>query len=198
MRIEGSASGSGSTPKCHGSALLLCRLDRMFLANIRNLNENINHTAGDACIHRSCSETSLLFKTIRIVISPAYTSKRPQHWFLGCTVIECGRGGGAGGGVGLLPFRQCCGSGSGIGCLFDPWIRDPGWEKVSIRIQDQQPGSDFLELRNHFLLFLGLKYLNSLMRIRDGDSSDPGWKKVGSGIRDKHPGSATLLSVIKL
>jgi hypothetical protein len=26
--------------------------------------------------------------------------------------------------------------GSGIGCFFDPWIRDPGWEKVSIRIRD--------------------------------------------------------------
>jgi hypothetical protein len=26
--------------------------------------------------------------------------------------------------------------GSGIRCLFDPWIRDPGWEKVSIRIRD--------------------------------------------------------------
>ncbi len=26
--------------------------------------------------------------------------------------------------------------GSGIGCLFDPWIRDRGWEKVSIRIRD--------------------------------------------------------------
>ncbi len=26
--------------------------------------------------------------------------------------------------------------GSGIGYLFDPWIRDPGWEKVSIRIRD--------------------------------------------------------------
>jgi len=23
----------------------------------------------------------------------------------------------------------------------DPWARDPGWEKVSIRIQDEQPGS---------------------------------------------------------
>jgi hypothetical protein len=33
-----------------------------------------------------------------------------------------------------------------------------------------------------------IKYLNSLVRIRD-----PGWKKVGSGIRDKHPGSSTLL-----
>jgi hypothetical protein len=46
------------------------------------------------------------------------------------------------------------------------------------------PDHIFNKLRNHFF---GLKYLNSLMRIRD-----PGWKKVGSGIRDKHPGSATL------
>jgi hypothetical protein len=29
--------------------------------------------------------------------------------------------------------------GSGIGCPFEPWIRDPGWEKVSIRVRD--PGS---------------------------------------------------------
>ncbi len=85
---------------------------------------------------------------------------------------------------------QCCGS--GIGCLFDPWIRDPGWEKVSIRIRDEQPGSYFTVyiLETIFLLFSGLKNLNSLMRIRDEDSSDPGWKK--SRIRDKHPGSATL------
>jgi hypothetical protein len=50
--------------------------------------------------------------------------------------------------------------------------------------------SYYRELRNHFF---GLKYLNSLMRIRD-----PGWEKIGSGmekirIRDKHPGSATLV-----
>jgi hypothetical protein len=43
-----------------------------------------------------------------------------------------------------------------------------------IQIRDEQPGSYFLELRNHFC---GLKYLNSLMRIRD-----TGWKIVGSGI----------------
>jgi hypothetical protein len=42
--------------------------------------------------------------------------------------------------------------------------------------------------------FLGFKYLNSLMRIRDGKIQirDPEWKEFGSGIRDKHPGSATL------
>jgi hypothetical protein len=32
--------------------------------------------------------------------------------------------------------RQCCGSGSGIRCRFDPWIRDPGW----IKSQDPDPG----------------------------------------------------------
>jgi hypothetical protein len=58
-------------------------------------------------------------------------------------------------------------------------------------IRDEQPGSYFLELRNHFF---GVKYLNSLMRIRDGDSSDPeseirdGKKSdPGSGINLKDP-----------
>jgi hypothetical protein len=36
-------------------------------------------------------------------------------------------------------FFSVADPGSGIGCFFDPWIRDPGWEKVSIRIRD--PGS---------------------------------------------------------
>ncbi len=33
--------------------------------------------------------------------------------------------------------KQCCGSGSGIRCLFDLWIRDPGGVKKS---QDPDPG----------------------------------------------------------
>jgi hypothetical protein len=58
---------------------------------------------------------------------------------------------------------QCCGSGSGIQCLFDPWIQeqgrvknpdpDPGWVKnqdpypgSGICIRDEQPGSYFREL----------------------------------------------------
>ncbi len=61
---------------------------------------------------------------------------------------------------------QSCGSGSGIRCLFDPWIRDPG------RIRDEQPGSYFRERRSQFF---GLKYLNILFGsgIRDGKKSDP-------------------------
>jgi hypothetical protein len=53
-------------------------------------------------------------------------------------------------------------------------------------IRDEQPGSYFLELRNHFLVFLRLKYFDEdpgsgmeTVRIRD-----QGWKKVGSGIPD--------------
>ncbi len=88
---------------------------------------------------------------------------------------------------------QWCGSGSGI--------RDPGWvasqhPDLGSGIRDEPPGSYFLELRNHFL---GLKYLNSFMRIRDpdsgirdGDSSDPGSGMGKSRIRDgkkSDPGS---------
>jgi len=65
-----------------------------------------------------------------------------------------------------LPYLlsvQCCGSGSGI--------------------QDEQPTRIIFPLSLE-ISFLGLKYLNSLMRwpgIRDGKNSDPGWKKSDSG-----------------
>jgi hypothetical protein len=36
-----------------------------------------------------------------------------------------------------LCIFQCCGSGSGIRYIFDPWIRDPGW----VKSQDPDPGS---------------------------------------------------------
>jgi hypothetical protein len=46
-------------------------------------------------------------------------------------------------------------------------IRDPGWKKI----QSQDPGSgmDITDLifENLVVRFVGLKYLNSLMRIRD-------------------------------
>jgi hypothetical protein len=40
--------------------------------------------------------------------------------------------------------------------------------------------------------FFGLKYFNSLMRMRMR-IRDPGWKKFESGMREKHPGSVTLI-----
>jgi hypothetical protein len=54
-------------------------------------------------------------------------------------------------------IRKCCGSGSGIRFLFDPWIRDPGL------LKSQKP-------------FLGVKILKFF-------DANQGWKKV-SGIRD--------------
>jgi hypothetical protein len=82
----------------------------------------------------------------------------------------------------------------GLGAFLTPGsgIRNGRKSASGSGIREEQPGSYFLELRNHFFAFLGLKYLNSLMRIRDGDSSDPGSGMEKSRIRDKHPGSATL------
>jgi hypothetical protein len=69
--------------------------------------------------------------------------------------------------------------GSGIGCLFDPGIRDGRQSASGSGIRDEQPGSYFLELRNHSFAFFGVKILkffdeNPGSGIRDGDSSDPG------------------------
>jgi hypothetical protein len=55
-----------------------------------------------------------------------------------------------------------------------------------IRIRDEQPRSYFREL-NHFL---GLNYLNSLMRIRYGKKSDP-----ESGINIPDPQHCFLYSL---
>jgi hypothetical protein len=44
---------------------------------------------------------------------------------------------------------QCCGSESGIQCLFDPLDPGSGIEK-KIRIRDEHPGSYFRELRNNY------------------------------------------------
>ncbi len=111
---------------------------------------------------------------------------------------------------------QCCKSGSrirdqgsGVFLISGFGIRDPvsgsGKGKKSgsgsgIRTRDGKPWSYFWELRNHFFW---LKYLNSLMCIRDPGSvmekiqiwdqgyrmekiwiQDPGWKKIRSGIQD--------------
>jgi hypothetical protein len=87
-----------------------------------------------------------------------------------------------------VPSTSCCPSTRysvlriRIRGLFDPWIRIPGSgmgrkSASGSGIRDEQPRSYFLELRNHFLVLLGLKYLNSLMRIRD-----PGWRQFGSGM----------------
>jgi hypothetical protein len=46
-------------------------------------------------------------------------------------------------------FHQCCGSGSRIRCLFDPWIQDTGSGIGFFRIPDPKP--IFLELSDNFL-----------------------------------------------
>jgi hypothetical protein len=87
----------------------------------------------------------------------------------------------------------------GLGTFLTPGsgIRDGRKSASGSGIRDEQPGSYFLELKNHFFAFFGVK----IHKFFDEDPGsgmekvrirDPGWKKVGSRIRDKHPGSATL------
>jgi hypothetical protein len=68
----------------------------------------------------------------------------------------------------------------GIRRLFDPWIRDGCKSASGSGIRDEQPGSYFLELKNHFFGFFGVKILKffdanpgsgmETVRIRDQGS----------------------------
>jgi hypothetical protein len=71
---------------------------------------------------------------------------------------------------------HCCASESGIRCFFDHWIRDPqDGKKSGFEIRDEHSRSFFRELRN---IFWGLKYLNSMMRIRDLFNPGSGMIKI--------------------
>ncbi len=82
----------------------------------------------------------------------------------------------------------------GLGAFLIPGsgIRDGRKSASGSGIRDEQPGSYFLELRNHFFCFFRVKILkffdedpgSGMKRVR---IQDPGWKKVGSGIRDNIP-----------
>jgi hypothetical protein len=57
-------------------------------------------------------------------------------------------------------------------------------------IRGEQPGSYFLELRNHFVGFFWVEILKFF-------DADPGWRQFGSGIRDgkkSDPGSGINIS----
>ncbi len=86
--------------------------------------------------------------------------------------------------------NQCCGSGSGIRCLIDPWIRDPVW----VKNQDPDPGEhpDHIsrELRNNFFWVKILKFVDA-----DADPGSGNLFNPGSGTLDKHSGSATLQKI---
>ncbi len=79
----------------------------------------------------------------------------------------------------------------GSGAFLTPGsgIRDGKKSASGSGIRDEQPGSYFLELRNDFFGFFGLKYLNSLMKIRD-----PVRRHFGSGMeksRIRDPGETS-------
>jgi hypothetical protein len=75
-------------------------------------------------------------------------------------------------------------SGSGIWCLFDPWIRDQGW------VKNPDPGSGSgMNSPDHISQSLETIFW---VKIFEFFNSDTGWKKFGSGmekirIRDPDP-----------
>jgi len=86
-------------------------------------------------------------------------------------------------------------AGSGIRCLFDPWI----WEKK----KKSRSGSG-MKIPDHISESLETILCVKILKFFDADADpdpgifltlDPGSriKKFGSEIRDKHPGSTTLL-----
>jgi hypothetical protein len=73
----------------------------------------------------------------------------------------------------------CCESGSGIRCLFDTWIHDPGW----VKNQDQGCGSG-LNNPDHISESLETIFWVKILKFFD---ADPGWEKLGSGINIPDP-----------
>jgi hypothetical protein len=75
----------------------------------------------------------------------------------------------------------------GLGAFLTPGsgIRDGRKSASGSGIRDEQPGSYFLELRNHFFDLFGVNTLKFF-------DEDPGSGIETVRIRDKHPGSATL------
>jgi hypothetical protein len=76
---------------------------------------------------------------------------------------------------------QCCGSGTGIRCIFDPWNRDPKWVKKSGSISGMNNPDHISEsLKNNFwvkifeFFFADSRSGMEKIRIRDGKNPDPG------------------------
>jgi hypothetical protein len=83
-------------------------------------------------------------------------------------------------------------------CLFDPWIRDPGW----VKNQDPDPRSGSgMNIPDHISFSLETIFWVKILNFFNADPGsgmekyrtrirDPGWKKIR--VRDVYPGSATL------
>jgi hypothetical protein len=94
---------------------------------------------------------------------------------------------------------QCCGSGSVIRCIFDPWIRDPGW----VKDQDLDPGSrSGMNIPDHISESLKTIFWVKILKILDADPvsgmekhSDPGWKNSDLGSEINIPDPLTVLCI---
>jgi hypothetical protein len=78
-------------------------------------------------------------------------------------------------------WKQCWGSGSGIQCFFDIWIRDPREKNPRSGIRDYHPGSYFIELSNNCWV--------KILKFSVADQ-DP-----GNGSEDPHSGSGINIRI---
>jgi len=105
-------------------------------------------------------KSSRIFSLVRSTMRSRIWSYKVENYFKGVMMLDYD--------AGILIFspRQCCGSGSGIRCLLDPWIRDPEWVFSGSRISD--PGSKDHILKsfdNFFGLWLHEKVWQSFLQI---------------------------------
>jgi hypothetical protein len=77
-----------------------------------------------------------------------------------------------------IPMASVADPGSGIRCLFDPWIRDPGW----VKNQNPDPGSG-LNIPDHISESLETNFWVKKLKFFLADTRfgifltlDPGWK----------------------
>jgi hypothetical protein len=77
----------------------------------------------------------------------------------------------------------------GLGAFLTPGsgIRDGRKSASGSGIRDGQPGSYFLEFRNHFFAFFGVKILKFFDEDPGSGIRDPGWRQFGSGINIPDP-----------
>ncbi len=126
--------------------------------------------------------------TSQKVTVPTVPVPVPQHWFRVNYKEEKFRGHNSSWWIFLtkkLFLAQCCWSGFGIRCLFDPWILDTGSE------MGKNSGSGSGKNKpDHISESLETTFWVKILKFFHA-AADPGWQKFGSGMektRIRYPG----------
>jgi hypothetical protein len=83
--------------------------------------------------------------------------------------------------------KQCCGSGYGIRCLFDPWIRDLEYVLSGSRISNP-----YFWLKSTIILLNWLKFYKIIFQFCDLS----GYKKLKKGRKTRSPPPPSFFAVV--